>query len=145
MNIYIAIIGEPDMEMNKMKQMRERMLGRNSFMRKKSKKFGKGGSGVIPAGSMKMFMNMLPENYTPAKPMPGTCSEVMPKMLPKVAKRYTMEPSGLGMAMLNKLAALRFDEEHNENGKGVQIEEVGNDIGKAGDMIKQFEKLLGGK
>ena len=93
---------------------------------------------------MKMFMRTLPQNYTPAKPLPGSCTDMQSRGLPCFAKQFNQRPSGLGLNILNEIASNRFESEHNRLGKGIEIERVG----KESDMnrlLREVKDIIGGE
>ena len=89
---------------------------------------------------MKMFINALPPNYTPAKPMSGCGPNAVMKGFKCTARNFAQKPSGLGMNMLGEMMDAMFAAKHNERAKGVEIERVG----KESEMNQLLENISKG-
>lgn len=85
-----------------------------------------------------MYARDIPENYTPASPVMGACG--IPPMAQRGPRRMMREfrqnPSGLGMNNIEMMMDMLYAIKHNENGKGVEIERVGDE--------SEMKKLLDG-
>lgn len=82
----------------------------------------------------KIFMRNIPENYTPAK---KSCAG-NPMYFNHAMRMFRGRPSGLGMNLVSEMMDNMFEALHNENGKGVEVERVGDDFKEVKNVINKL-------